>query len=206
MTEIGAGIRGILARKSISSRESEEKTLFMREIISVKDARDTWVKYRNRFKYPPERTPVADLYRLVNEVGYKVEEVKLGFKYVDSHGRVQEVTPVNSSRIGEGNRLYVAVGNSGEPIDPRELCHDVGVCLMGGKVTQSDQVPRIRVDTFNQITQFSRGITYTREELDQRRLFEPGGDKTSIPRNYIFDSLLEGRLSQRDIEVLPQGK
>ncbi|OGM76720.1 hypothetical protein A2394_01445 [Candidatus Woesebacteria bacterium RIFOXYB1_FULL_42_36] len=140
---------------------------------------------------PPESTPIADLYRLTQEIGYKVREVGLGAKYIDIHGKTQEITRDNSCRIGKGNVLYVGVYEPGSPYDRSDLCHDVGACLTGGKIIKKDCVPYIRINTFNQVTQLSAGKTFSLGELSEKNLLDPN-DNTRIPDTYIFDAILAG--------------
>ena len=195
MSEIGAGIKERLF-------PSTETKLLRKERNSLWNVLDTWEKYGQRFKRPPENTPVADLYQLAREVGYKVQEVQLGTKYIGVHGNEQQITADNSCRIGKGNILYVAVYKPNSPYDCMDLCHDVGACLTGGKVAKKGCVSYIRVSTFDRVTQFSQGKVFTTKELNERYLLDPK-DNTRIPKTYIFDALITGYLKPDVLSSFP---
>jgi hypothetical protein len=110
--------------------------------------------------------------------------------------------PDNPVRIGPNNELWVGTDVNGNVASVPDLCHDVGACLLGGKLT--NQNPNITFDTFNSVTAESLQmppISATR--LQQMFGLDP--NETSIPDTTLLDELVKGTVPYRAIRYTPTG-
>jgi hypothetical protein len=193
-------IQGFLSR--LKPQKSEQrvkkdntpKYTVEQEINALENIKQTYVKYGEELKKLDELQDPDQVYKFVEKLGYTVQKLPLGSKYVDEHGNDLEITLDNSVRIGKGKILYVGIFFQG--IDFSQLIHDVNVIALGGKNVPGC-APLISPTTFDYVTRKSNETTYSIEQLKDMSAYD---EKTGwIHSSYLFDALISGKLQYRDI-------
>ena len=100
-------------------------------------------------------------------------------------------TTVSNQRV-----MFVATKN-GDVINPADLCHDVGACLLGGKDYDAGGMSdKIRVETLQDVIENNLGFRPSLEQLVEKGV--SGGTYTTD--TWLLDALVKGDLQYRSIK------
>ena len=171
-------------------KEGIEPSLKQRELNSLRNLRDKIVEHGHELSKAYENHSVEGFYSIAQSVGFSPREVPLGTSFLNARGVKDVLSRQNPVRIGLGNILYVGVENE-KVVDFDELAHDVGACVLGGKVPGPDRVGLIHTATLNEISWRSIKKTYTYQGLLNLEVIREGkqGD-LRIGTTYLLDAIL----------------
>ena len=171
-------------------KEGIEPSLKQRELNSLRNLRDKIAKHGHELSKAYEDHSLEGFYRIAQSVGFTPREVPLDTSFPNARGVKDVLSRQNPVRIGQGKVLYVGVEN-GKVVDFDELAHDVGACVLGGKVPGPDRVGLIHTATLNEVAWRSIKKTYTYQELLDLGVIRKGkqGD-LRMGTTYLLDAIL----------------
>ncbi len=166
-------------------------------LIKIKEIENT---YGNRLRIDLETNNADDLMAIAREKGYSIKMVEIGRDVsVIENGR-STMTPLkydNSVRIGSDNvTLYVGVhpNRPGLVFDIKDLAHDVGAILLGGKIS-SNGSPFVPVDIIRQMF-VETGNNYSISQIHEVfGGFHPINGTQTVPDTWILDQIIAGNES-----------
>lgn len=170
--------------------EGIEPSLKERELNSLRNLRDKLTQYAPSLSKAYQDRSVQAFYDIAKRTGFTPKEVPLDSAFVNAKGAKDQLTRQNPVRLGEGRTLYVGV-EGGRVFDFDELAHDVGACVLGGKIASSDKVGLIHAATLNEVAWRSIRKTYTYQELLDLEVIREGkqGD-LRIATTYLLDAIV----------------
>jgi hypothetical protein len=171
-------------------KEGIEPSLKERELNSIRNLRDKIVQWGHQLSKAYDEHSVDGFYQIARKVGFSPKEVPLRTSFLNAKGIEDFLTPGNPVRIGQGNILYVGVEN-GKVTDFDELAHDVGACVLGGKLTGPQRTGLIHAATLNEVSWRSIRKTYTYPELLDLEVIREGKQADlRIGTTYLLDAIL----------------
>jgi len=171
-------------------KEGIEPSLKQRELNSLKNVRDKIAQHGHRLSAAYHDRSIESFYEIAKDVGFNPQEVPLGTSFVNARGQNDLLTRENSVRIGQGNRLFVGTEHE-RVFSLDDLAHDVGACVLGGKLTGPDRVGLIHAATLNEVAWRSIRKTYTYQELLDLQVIKEGkqGDLRVAP-TFLLDAIV----------------
>lgn len=172
--------------------------------MNIEKVLSAYKEYGSYIRNKGKEGDVDSLMKLADKLGYKPQLVTLNSEEVvvrEAKGWVKmPLTTENSVRIGPKNELYIGVSSAGT-VNIADLCHDLGACVMGGKVQKySAYITLEALQLTNAKSQ--GGITSNsdiRKFIGTRRI----GSEELIPNTWLFDALVTGGYESRNIKYLP---
>jgi hypothetical protein len=174
----------------VEVKEGIEPSLKQREYNSLRNIRDKIIQWGPQLSEAYEERSVDKFYEIARKVRFSPKEVPLGTSFLNARGAKDVLTSGNPVRIGEGNVLYVGIEN-GRVVDFDELAHDVGACVLGGKLTGDKRTGLIHAATLNEVSWRSIRKTYTYQELLDLGVIREGKQADlRIGTTYLLDAIL----------------
>jgi hypothetical protein len=181
---------------------------------ALTNVRDTYRQSGPALKNALENNDVQTMYDLAEQAGYTPIEVPIGKNMALVDNNYQPVmvyenggwvnaplTPQNAVRIGPNNELWVGINpNQGGVFDTQDLAHDVGACLLGGKLcTGQNSIP---FNVFNETIMESDQIPPIGPSRLQE-MFGLSSDATEIPDTRLLDAMVQGKIPYQFIRYIP---